>query len=64
MHSYCQHETTMSGELKTPAAVPYVGIFFFLDVGLQARIQYSEGPATGLLATGFFLGFPVSISKC
>jgi len=34
-----------------------VGIAFFyfiLDVGLLARSQYSEGPATGHLDTGFF----------
>ena len=37
--------------------------FFTLDAGLLARSQYSEGPATGHLDTGF-LGFPVSISKC
>jgi len=36
---------------------------FTLDAGLLARSQYSEGPATGHLDTGFF-GFPVSISKC
>jgi len=36
---------------------------FTLDAGLLARSQYSEGPATGHLNTGF-LGFPVSISKC
>jgi len=31
-----------------------VGIFFFtLDAGLLARSQYSEGPATGHLNTGF-----------
>jgi len=33
----------------------YVGIAFFLtlDAGLLARSQYSEGPATGHLDTGF-----------
>ena len=33
----------------------YVGIDFFvtLDAGLLARSQYSEGPATGHLDTGF-----------
>jgi len=36
---------------------------FTLDAGLLARSQYSEGPATGHLDTGFFV-FPVSISKC
>jgi len=36
---------------------------FTLDAGLLARSQYSEGPATGHLDTGFY-GFPVSISKC
>ena len=37
---------------------------FTLDAGLLARSQYSEGPATGHLDTGFFfLGFPVSINK-
>ena len=43
----------------------YVGIavFFTLDAGLLARSQYSEGPATGHLVTGF-LGFPVPKSKC
>ena len=41
----------------------YVCIAFFtLEVGLLARSQYSEGPATGHLDTSF-LGFPVSISK-
>ena len=39
-------------------------LFFTLDAGLLARSQYSEGPATGHLDTGFFLGFPVPISKC
>ena len=29
--------------------------FFTLDAGLLARSQYSEGPATGHLDTGFFL---------
>jgi len=34
----------------------YVCIFFFtLNVGLLATGQYSEGPATGHLDTGFFL---------
>jgi len=33
--------------------------FFNLDVGLLARSQYSEGPTTGHLDTGFFFGFPV-----
>jgi len=28
--------------------------FFTLDAGLPARSQYSEGPATGHLDTGFF----------
>jgi len=36
---------------------------FTLDAGLLARSQYSEGPVTGHLDTGF-LGFPVSTSKC
>ena len=33
----------------------YVGIVFFftLDAGLLTRSQYSEGPATGHLDTGF-----------
>ena len=33
----------------------YVCVFFFntLDAGLLARSQYSEGPATGYLDTGF-----------
>jgi len=33
----------------------YVGIvvFFTADAGLLARSQYSEGPATGHLDTGF-----------
>jgi len=34
-----------------------------LDVGLLARSQYSEGPATGHLDTGFSC-FPVSTSEC
>ena len=37
--------------------------FFTLDAGLLARSQYSEGPATGHLDTGFSW-FHVSISKC
>ena len=37
---------------------------FTLDAELLARSKYSEGPATGHLDTGFFLVFPVSISKC
>ena len=36
---------------------------FTLDAGLLARSQYSEGPATGHLDTGFSW-FPVSVSKC
>ena len=44
-------------------AVLCVLLFFTLDAGLLSRSQYSEGPATGHLDTGFF-GFPVSISKC
>jgi len=28
-------------------------VFFILDAGLLARSQYSEGPATGHLDTGF-----------
>ena len=35
---------------------------FTLDAGLLALSQYSEGPATGHLDTGFSC-FPVSISK-
>jgi len=35
---------------------------FTLDAGLLARSQYSEGPATGHLNTGF-LGFSVPKSK-
>ena len=30
-----------------------IAVFFFLDVGLLARSQYSEGPSTGHLNTGF-----------
>jgi hypothetical protein len=30
-------------------------VVFTLDAGLLARSQYSEGPATGHLDTGFFL---------
>ena len=35
-----------------------INFFFSLDAGLLARSQYSEGPATGHLDTGFswFLG--------
>ena len=36
---------------------------FTLDAGLLTISQYSEGPATGHLDTGFFFVFPVSISK-
>ena len=38
--------------------------FFTLDAGLLTISQYSEGPMTGHLNTGFFLGFPVPKSKC
>jgi hypothetical protein len=38
-------------------------IIFTLDAGLLTRSQYSEGPATDHLDSGF-LGFPVSLSKC
>jgi len=31
----------------------YIAVFFTLGVGLLARSQYSEGPATGHLDTGF-----------
>jgi len=31
----------------------YIYIYFALDAGLLARSQYSEGPATGHLGTGF-----------
>ena len=37
---------------------------FSLDAGLLARSLYSEGPAIGHLDTKFFLGSPMSISKC
>ena len=37
----------------------YCCFFFTLDAGLLARNQYSEGPATGHLDTGFF-----SVSLC
>jgi len=30
-----------------------IAFFFTLDAGLLARSQYSEGPATGHLFTGF-----------
>jgi len=39
-------------------------LFFTLDAGLLARSQYSEGPATGYLDTGFFFGYTVPKSKC
>jgi hypothetical protein len=39
-------------------------LLFTLVAGLLARSQYPEGPATGYLGTGFFLGFPVSKSDC
>jgi len=35
-----------------------------LIVGLLARSQYPEDPATGHLGTGFFFGFPVSKNEC
>ena len=35
-------------------------LFFTLDAGLLSRSQYSEGPATGHLDTGFFL-FPLCL---
>ena len=38
-------------------------LFFTLDAVLLVLSQYSEGPATGHLDTGFFFGFPVSINK-
>jgi len=42
----------------------FIAVFFTLDVGLLARSQYSEGPATGHLDTGIFLLFHMSISEC
>ena len=30
-----------------------IAVFFTLDAGLLARSEYSEGPATGHLDTGF-----------
>ena len=30
-----------------------IAVFFTVDAGLLARSQYSEGPATGHLDTGF-----------
>jgi hypothetical protein len=39
-------------------------LMFYLDAGLLASSQYLECPVTGHLDTGFFLGFPVSSSKC
>jgi len=38
-------------------------LFFTLDVGLLARSQYSEGPATGHIDTGFFFWFPCAYKK-
>jgi hypothetical protein len=32
-----------------------IAVCFTLDAGLLSRSQYSEGPATGHLDTGFFL---------
>ena len=44
----------MPADYCTGKFVQYVCIAFFtLDVGLLARSQYSEGPATGHLYTGF-----------
>jgi hypothetical protein len=37
-------------------------LMFYLDAGLLATSQYSEGSATGQLGTGF-LGLPLSDSK-
>ena len=37
----------------TRCACVCVCVFFTLDAGLLARSQYSEGPATGYLDTGF-----------
>ena len=39
-----------------------IAVVFTLDAGLLATSQYSEGPATVHLDTGF-LGFPVPKSK-
>ena len=39
-----------------------IAFFFTLDSGLLTRSQYSEGPATGYLDTGFSC-FPVPKSK-
>jgi len=35
-------------------SVRYIAVFFTLDAGLLARIQYPEGPATGHFDTGFY----------
>jgi hypothetical protein len=50
---------------KQPRIQPVDAGLLALDAGLLARSHYPEGPATGHLGTGFFfLGFPVSNSKC
>jgi len=43
---YCCH-------LMCICCTMYALMFFTLDAGLLARSQYSEGPATGHLDTGF-----------
>ena len=35
------------------SCVVCIAVFFTVDAGLLARSQYSEGPATGHLDTGF-----------
>jgi len=49
-----------------PIARDIVDVLHILVAGLLAKSQYSEGPATGHLGTGFFFffGFPVSITEC
>ena len=46
--------TMNAGIWYRKSSVWHASLFFTLDAGLLARGQYSEGPATGHLDTGFF----------
>ena len=49
------HIRVIQGKIGTNETISRITQFFFctLDAGLLARSQYSEGPATGHLDTGF-----------
>jgi hypothetical protein len=51
--NHCQHQVVVISSEATQAVCIVRFDVFPLDAGLLARGQYSEGPATGQLYTGF-----------